>query len=249
MIFVKPAKFLEPLAQGPLTGWRRPIWSKRSSGSGRVCLNLLLLWKCRQRGLLFTLQTFNSLALIRSWPTVKWTEQGPLGKAPASTLHVSNLGVFVCVWVRGRTSVCVHLQNCQHDPQPICPAIWNPVQPGFEKKQKTNNNCELKGERISISPFLADLRIKKKILCDATLIVKFNISCKCMIQIALCMRLRMIYNFCLQKKGPCMMQIIHTCPQFFLSFFLIVQSVFLRKPLHSHLGHGVLPCQIVEAFQ
>lgn len=107
MIFVKPAKFLEPLAQGPLTGWRRPIWSKRSSGSGRVCLNLLLLWKCRQRGLLFTLQTFNSLALIRSWPTVKWPEQGPLGKDPASTLHVSNLGVFVCVWVSERENFCV----------------------------------------------------------------------------------------------------------------------------------------------
>lgn len=41
----------------------------------------------------------HSLAGSHQELAVKWTERGPLGKTPASTLHVSNLGVLVCVCV------------------------------------------------------------------------------------------------------------------------------------------------------
>lgn len=154
-VFLKKKWFLSSQQSLKILGWGPTwmtgggpyahIWSKRRSGSGKkVCLNLLLLLKWRQRVALRS-PDVHSLALIRSWPTVKWTERGPLGKSPASTLHVSNFGgVSVCLW--GRNYVCV--QVCQHDTQPTCPPdLKSSAQPGFV------NTVNLKPRRISISSF------------------------------------------------------------------------------------------------
>lgn len=62
---------------------------------GKVCLNLLLLWKCRQP-VAFRRPDVHLLALIRSWPPVKWT--GPPGKGSSiNTPRVQIGGVRVRV--------------------------------------------------------------------------------------------------------------------------------------------------------
>lgn len=111
-IFRRASESLKtPLAGGPQCDWRRPLWSKRRGSSRKVCLNLLLLWKCRQP-VAFRCPDVHILALIRSWLPVKWTENwAPWERLQHQHSMCPIWGVCAC------EAACM---RCQHDKQSTC---------------------------------------------------------------------------------------------------------------------------------
>lgn len=113
-------KLKNPLAGGPQCDWRRPLWSKRRGGSGKVCLNLLLLWKCRQP-VAFRRPDVHLLALIRSWLPVKWTENwAPWERLQHQHSTCPILGMCACE----AACVCARAVNMINS-QPAPPTSWS----------------------------------------------------------------------------------------------------------------------------
>lgn len=80
----------------PILGWGG---DRRCEGGAQGKSKFTATVEMEAARLLSALQTLTHWLSSASWPTVKWTERGPLGTAPASTLHVSNSGMCVCVCV------------------------------------------------------------------------------------------------------------------------------------------------------